>query len=74
LSYKIIASVIKIFAISSVEGAQTSIYLAKSKLVSNTSGGYFYKCAMSHSSQASYDRGVATKLWKISEEMIQAIS
>lgn len=51
------------------EGAQTSIYLASSPEVEGVSGKYFVDQKPVPSSDASYDRETAQRLWAISEEM-----
>jgi retinol dehydrogenase-12 len=58
-----------IFAISSEEGAQTSIYLASSDEVKGVTGQYFYKCKARKSSAASYDEETQRELWKLSKEL-----
>ncbi|MCL4137145.1 UNVERIFIED_CONTAM: hypothetical protein GTU68_064224 [Idotea baltica] len=49
-------------------GAQTTIYLAVSDEVFNTSGEYFVDCKVTKSSKKSRDPGLAKRLWEISEE------
>ena len=71
--YKIIASLVKLFGISNLEGAQTSIYLASDDLVSNITGKYFYKCRPVKSSVISVDEGIAKKLWGASESLINNV-
>jgi NAD(P)-dependent dehydrogenase (short-subunit alcohol dehydrogenase family) len=68
----IAAAVIRILqltAISPEEGAQTMIYLASSPVVKDVSGQYFIKQQVVRSSQVSYDRAAAERLWQLSEEM-----
>lgn len=60
------------FMISAEEGAKTSIYLASSPDVAQTTGKYFVKSKMRHSSGASYDRANQQLLWQLSEELIAA--
>lgn len=60
------------FMITAEEGAQTSIYLASSPQVANTSGKYFVKSKPRRSSGASYDRANQQLLWQLSEELIAA--
>ncbi len=67
--YKTISSFIKFFAISSRQGASTSAYLATSSEVDSFSGGYFIKSRPVKSSNISYDKGVAEKLWTLSTEI-----
>lgn len=51
------------------KGAQTPIYLASSDEVSDVTGGYFVNCRQIKSSEISYDKELATKLWNLSEEL-----
>ena len=69
LIYKTISSFIKFFAISSRQGAFASTYLATSSEVDSFSGGYFIKSRPVKSSNISYDKGVAEKLWSLSTEI-----
>jgi len=71
--YKIIASLVKLFGISNLKGAQTSIYLASDDLTSNITGKYFYKCRPIKSSAISVDQGIAKKLWEASESLINNV-
>ena len=71
--YKIAASLIKLFGISNLEGAQTSIYLASDDLISNITGKYFYKCRPIKSSAISLDQDIAKKLWGASESLINNV-
>ncbi|UCC63243.1 MAG: SDR family oxidoreductase [Anaerolineae bacterium] len=56
-------------ALSPEEGARTSIYLATSPHVEGISGEYFVNCRPVKSSQASYDRTAANRLWRVSAEL-----
>ena len=58
-----------LFGKNSVEGAQTSIYLASSPEVAGITGKYFSDCEPQDASPVSYDLSQAKKLWEISEEM-----
>ena len=62
-----------LFAINIVKGAQTSIYLASSDEVDGMSGKYFDKCKPTQSSKVSQVKNDQTRLWDISEEMINSI-
>ena len=62
-------ALIRPFAISPEQGAQTSIYLASSPDVSTVSGQYFAKRHPVKSSSASYDREAQQRLWTVSEEL-----
>jgi NAD(P)-dependent dehydrogenase (short-subunit alcohol dehydrogenase family) len=56
-------------AISPEEGAQTIIYLASSPEVKGITGEYFVKQKAVRSSQVSYDRAAAERLWQVSAEL-----
>jgi NAD(P)-dependent dehydrogenase (short-subunit alcohol dehydrogenase family) len=60
------------FMKSSVRGAATSIYLASSPEVDGVSGKYFVNRRPARSNDESYDTAVATRLWKVSEELTAA--
>lgn len=59
----------QLMAIPPQEGAKTSIYLASSPEVQGVSGKYFSECKPVSSSKESYDRQVADRLWRVSEEL-----
>ncbi|WP_433775361.1 SDR family oxidoreductase [Bacillus wiedmannii] len=59
-----------IFAISPIDGAATSIFLASDSSVEGVSGKYFIKNREKKSSKASYDVEAATKLWVVSEQLV----
>ena len=50
-------------------GARTLIYLAVAPEVAATTGGYFVNCKQKKSSGITYDRTIAEKHWRISEEL-----
>lgn len=56
----------KLAAISPEEGAKTTIYLASSREVAGITGQYFSRCRSKRSSDASYDRTAAKRLWDVS--------
>jgi NAD(P)-dependent dehydrogenase (short-subunit alcohol dehydrogenase family) len=60
---------LKLTAISPEDGAQTIIYLATAPAVEGVSGRYFVKQKAVQSSQESYDRHAAQRLWHISTEL-----
>jgi retinol dehydrogenase 12 len=60
--------VLQLVAIRPEEGAQTVIYLASSPEVEGTTGKYFVRQQASRSSQVSYDRATAERLWHVSAE------
>jgi retinol dehydrogenase-14 len=51
------------------QGAETSIYLTSSPEVEGVSGKYFVDCKPVQSSQLSYDRDLAEKLWQVSLDL-----
>jgi len=63
----------KLGAISVVEGAKTSIYLASSEEVAGVSGKYFDRCKPRESSPESYDQTLQEKLWEVSESMVARV-
>lgn len=62
--------IVKHFMKNSVEGAQTSIYLAVSEEVEGVSGRYFVDCKVAHMGKAAKDDDLADKLWEKSEVMV----
>jgi hypothetical protein len=56
-------------AITPEEGAQTSIWLARSREVDGVSGRYFDNRRQVRSSSLSYDRTVQERLWKMAEDL-----
>ena len=73
LIYKTISSVIKFFSISSIEGAQTTIYLANDDSSNFISGRYFIKSKPTKSSKISYDEEAALNLWMVSENIWKSV-
>lgn len=57
------------FFLTPAQGAETIVYLAASPEVQGESGQYFYRKKPIQSSQLSYDRHTAARLWALSEEM-----
>ncbi|MGZ3411713.1 MAG: SDR family oxidoreductase [Xanthobacteraceae bacterium] len=62
----------KLFAISEEDGAKTTVYLASSPEVAQTSGGYFDKCAVATPSAEASDDAIARRLWEVSEMIARA--
>ena len=62
----------KPFMLSEKNGAKTSVYLATSEQVKDTSGEYFIKCRSQPSAALSYQEELAADLWNISEEMVRS--
>lgn len=65
-----ITRMLKPFFQSPKEGAATSVYLATSEEVKDITGKYFYKKKPIRSSEKSYDKQLAKKLWEHSEELV----
>jgi NAD(P)-dependent dehydrogenase (short-subunit alcohol dehydrogenase family) len=52
-------------------GARTPVYLAIDPEVDGVTGGYFVNCKKKRSARMTYDRTIAEKHWRISEELTQ---
>jgi NAD(P)-dependent dehydrogenase (short-subunit alcohol dehydrogenase family) len=61
--------VLRPFALSSANGARTSVYLGSSPDVDGVSGQYFYKCRVAKPSNAALDDEAAARLWDVSAEL-----
>lgn len=61
---------IKPFVLTPERGARTSVYLASSPEVADTTGGYFVKCRARKPSAAAQDQTAAARLWAVSEELV----
>lgn len=59
-----------LFLTSPSKGARTSIYLATSPEVKGISGKYFIKSKQKKSTEITYDKGIAGKLWKMTEDIL----
>jgi NAD(P)-dependent dehydrogenase (short-subunit alcohol dehydrogenase family) len=64
-----LANVSRLFLPGPEQGARTSIYLASSPEVEGVTGKYFDRMREKRSSAASYDEGLARRLWIASESM-----
>jgi NAD(P)-dependent dehydrogenase (short-subunit alcohol dehydrogenase family) len=64
----------KLKAITVEEGAETSIFLASSPEVEETSGKYYYKMREKESSTESRDEDTRKRLWNITEELLVKFS
>jgi NAD(P)-dependent dehydrogenase (short-subunit alcohol dehydrogenase family) len=60
---------LQLAAISPEEGARTIVYLASDPAVKDVTGRYFVKRDAVPSSQVSYDRAAAERLWQVSAEL-----
>ena len=61
--------ILQLAAISPEEGAETIIYLASAPEIKGVTGEYFVKQRAVRSSQVSYDRTAAERLWQVSTEL-----
>ena len=68
--FKIASNIIKLFGISTVQGALTSIYLASDEAIGDVSGLYFDKCRPRKSSDVSYDEQMSQDPWSYSENIL----
>lgn len=64
--FRWVASAMKLFFITSDEGAKTSVYLASDPSLSQVSGEYFYRCKIEPSSAASKNLANASRLYDVS--------
>jgi NAD(P)-dependent dehydrogenase (short-subunit alcohol dehydrogenase family) len=69
---RILSRVARPFLRSPGTGAATSIYLASAPELTGVSGRYFASRRERRSSKASYDEAIAARLWRVSEELIEA--
>ena len=65
-------SAASLFLKTPAQGAATSIYLASSPEMEGVSSKYYADCRPLASSKASYDAGVARRLWEVSQELTGA--
>jgi retinol dehydrogenase-12 len=70
LGKKILSIGKKLIAIDVIKGASTSVYLATSDDVSNTSGQFFDKSKPVKSSKVSYRESDQLKVWSYSKEIV----
>ena len=68
-AFALFGKISSLFAISAEQGATTSLYLASSPEVTNSSGRYFIKCKPAESSKLSYDEAAAERLWNLSMQL-----
>ncbi len=61
---------LKPFALTSTQGAQTSVYVASAPELENITGGYWVKSAPASPSTAAQDDAAAARLWEISEQLV----
>jgi NAD(P)-dependent dehydrogenase (short-subunit alcohol dehydrogenase family) len=65
----ILWSIGKLYAINPEDGARTSVYLTSSPEVEGITGQYFTQRKAKRSSEASYDREAAIRLWDVSANL-----
>jgi NAD(P)-dependent dehydrogenase (short-subunit alcohol dehydrogenase family) len=61
---------LKPFALTAAQGAQTSVYVASAPELEGITGGYWVKSAPASPSTAAQDDGAAARLWEISEQLV----
>ncbi len=66
---KVIAVLFRPLMLSPAKGAKTSLYLASSPEVANTTGKFFDKCREVAPTAAAQDGAAAQRLWEISEKL-----
>ncbi|EFJ44118.1 hypothetical protein VOLCADRAFT_65341 [Volvox carteri f. nagariensis] len=65
--------VMKFFMLEPAQGAATSIHLASSPEVEGVTGKYYVDCRRAVSSNDSYNRDTASRLWEVSQELTGAV-
>ena len=73
LTFRLLQAISKLFAITSEEGAKTTVYLASSPEVEGASGGYYAKCKPATPTAAARDDEAARRLWALSEGRVGAV-
>ena len=63
---------IRVRGVDAARGAETMIYLASSAEVEGVTGKFFVDCVPVPSSALSYDEGLASELWELSERLTGA--
>ena len=61
---------LKPFALSPEQGAQTQVYVASTPELAGITGGYWVKSAPATPSAAAQDDATAARLWEVSEELV----
>jgi len=69
--YKLGIQVAKPLLLSPQKGARTSIYLASSPEVAETTGEYFVRCKVATPSRRARDDDSARRLWELSEKLCE---
>jgi NAD(P)-dependent dehydrogenase (short-subunit alcohol dehydrogenase family) len=70
LIFKALVPFMRPFMTTPARGAATSIYLASSPDVERVTGQYFANGKPKRSSERSYDRAVAARLWQVSADLV----
>ncbi|MEV8099041.1 SDR family oxidoreductase [Kitasatospora sp. NPDC085879] len=68
-AFRILTPLVRPFMLSPARGAATSVYLAASPEVADTTGCYFADSKPRRSSKVSYDTALAARLWQVSAEL-----
>ena len=66
---RVLNRLIRAFGVDASKGVETLIYLATSPEVEAVTGRYFTNCRAVSSSALSYDAGLASDLWELSERL-----
>jgi NAD(P)-dependent dehydrogenase (short-subunit alcohol dehydrogenase family) len=66
----VVMPLLKPFARSPEEGAQTQIYVASAPELTGITGGYWAKSAPATPSAAAQDDAAAARLWEVSEQLV----
>ncbi len=67
---KLVFPLLKPFALTPVQGAQTSVYVASAPELEGVTGGYWVKSAPASPSAAAQDDAAAARLWDVSEQLV----
>jgi NAD(P)-dependent dehydrogenase (short-subunit alcohol dehydrogenase family) len=68
-AFGMLLRLVRPFQASPATGAETSVYLASSPEVAQTTGRYFVKCRPTEPSALARDRAAAARLWALSEQL-----
>ena len=69
---RLLVPLLRPFMKSPAKGAETSIYAASAPELVGVTGGYFANSRARRSSPYSYDRDLASRLWRVSEALVGA--
>jgi NAD(P)-dependent dehydrogenase (short-subunit alcohol dehydrogenase family) len=67
---KLVFPILKPFALSPAQGAQTQVYVASAAELAGITGGYWVKSAPATPSTAAQDDAAAARLWEVSEQLV----